>query len=224
MADEIFVSAETREETGSGGARRLRREGWLPGVLNLEKGDPTSIKLSRHDFELMLHHHSGDNLMVDLDLDGKKLGKVFMKDVQVHPLTGDVMHVDFFQVSMTKQMRVTIPVVLVGEPDGVANEGGILEQMLREVEVECLPGDMVESFELDVSGLGIGDSLRVEDIPMGGTFSLVTAADVAVAGVAAPRVEAEPVAGEGEEGEGEGEEGAEAAEGGEEGAERAEQE
>jgi len=224
MAEEIKVAAVSREEAGSGDARRLRRDGWLPGVISGEEGESRSIKLNLHDFDVMLHHHASENLMVDVDVDGKPIGKVLLKEVQHHPVTGDVLHVDFVAVSMTRKMRVEMPVALLGEPVGVTQAGGILEQMLRAVEVECLPGDLIEQFEVDVSHLDIGDALMVGDIKAGDKFAVLTASDVAVAAVVAPRVEEEPVAEEeGEEGEAaEGEEG-EAAEGEEKAAEGEEQ-
>jgi len=216
MAEEIRVAATSREETGTGDARRLRRAGWLPGVINDEKGQSRLIKLNLHDFDVMLHHHTSENLMINVDVDGKPGGKVLLKEVQHHPLTGEVLHVDFVEVSMTRKMRVEMPIVLTGEPVGVAQEGGIMEQMLREVEVECLPQDLIEHFEVDVSHLGIGDALMVGDLTVSDAFTLITAPDVAVAAVAAPRIEEEvaPVeegeeAAEGEEGEGAGEGGAE---------------
>jgi len=196
MAEEIRVTAVSREESGSGNARRMRRAGWLPGVISNEKGQSRLIKLNLHDFDLMLHHHTSENLMIALDVDGKPGGKVLLKEVQHHPLTGDVQHVDFLEVSMTRKMRVEMPIVLTGEPVGVTQGGGILEQMLREVEVECLPGDLVEHFEIDVSHLNIGDALMVGDLNVDGAYTVLTAPSVAVAAVVAPRVEEEaaPVA------------------------------
>lgn len=207
MAEEIRVAAESREDTGSGEARRLRRAGWLPGVISTEKGENRLIKMNLHDFGVMLHHHTSENLMVDVDVDGKAAGKVLLKEVQHHPVTGDVLHVDFVEVSMTRKMRVEMPIALIGEPTGVTQDGGILEQMLRAVEVECLPGDLIERFEVDVSHLGIGDALLVGDLKVDAAFNVLMADDVAVAAVVAPRVEAEPVAEEEAEG-AEGEEGA----------------
>jgi large subunit ribosomal protein L25 len=213
MAEEIRVAAVGREEAGSADARRLRRAGWLPAVISNEKGQSRLIKLNLHDFDIMLQHHTSDNLMINVDVDGNPGGKVLLKEVQHHPVSGEVLHVDFVEVSMTRKMRVEMPVALSGEPVGVTQEGGILEQMLREVEVECLPGDLVEQFEVDVSHLGIGDALMVGDLNVSNAFTVITAPDVAVAAVVAPRVEEEEVPAEEVEEAVEGEE-VEGAEGG----------
>ncbi len=204
---ETVVEADARELTGSANARRLRREGKLPAVINTRDGKTTHIQIDKHGFELMLSRHASENLIVDVTVGGKAKQKVLLKDVQHHTLTGDVLHIDMVELSMTEKMKVNIPVTLVGESAGV-EFGGTLDHVLREIEVECLPTDLVETFELDVSKMEIGDTLYVRDIVIGSVFTLLTSDEFAVAHVAAPRVEAEPT--EEEEGEAaEGEEGAE---------------
>ena len=211
MADQMVVKAVKREAQGSGEARRIRSAGQIPAVVYGD-GDPQNIKLDGHDFEMLLRDH-GQNFVADLDIEGeKKARKVLLKDVQHDPRRGDITHADFIAISMTQVLQVSLPVELLGEPAG-AVEGGTLEQLISEVEVECLPGDMVESITVDVSALQIGDHLTVSDLTMPAGLKAVTEAQVAVASVAAPRVEEEPAA--------EGEEGAEGAEG-EEGAAEAE--
>jgi large subunit ribosomal protein L25 len=205
MADEIKLEAQARTVAGSGAAGRLRRDGWLPGVLNTIKGASHAIQLQTHAFEVMLQHHASENLIVDLSVDGKKPLKALLKDVQHDPLSGDCLHLDFLEISMTEKMQANIPIELVGESHGVI-EGGVLEHILREVEVECLPTDLVEALNMDVSGLGIGDSLSVADLQAPPGIEILTDGSIAVAAVAAPRVaeeaEAEEGAEEGAEGEG----------------------
>jgi large subunit ribosomal protein L25 len=201
MAEDISLEASERQVSGTVACRRLRREGWMPCVLNTQQGKSKLIKLGRHDFEMMLRHHSGENLMVDLSVDGKRAKKVLLKEVQHDPLTGSAEHADFMEVSMTKLMRVSVPVVLTGEPVGVTRGGGVLEQVVRDVDVECLPGDLVDSLELDISGLDIGDSLTVGSLDFGDKMTVLTPPEVAVALVSAPRVEEEPAAEEAEEAE-----------------------
>jgi len=112
-----------------------------------------------------------------------------------------MLHVDFFEISMTETMRVSIPIELTGEPVGVEQDGGILEHVTRELEVECLPGDLVEQFEIDVSALTIGDAVQVSDIQVSDKFDVITEPDVTVASVTAPRPEEEEEPEEVEEGE-----------------------
>jgi len=148
-----------------------------------------SIQIDTHTFEMMLSRHAGENLLIDIDIEGEGVRKVLLKDVQQGPVKGELLHVDFLEISMTRKMRVMIPVEFVGEPAGVSQEGGILEHVLREVEVECLPGDLVESIPVDVSALKIGGSLLVRDLKIDPKLTLLTSPDVAIASVTAPRAE-----------------------------------
>ena len=213
MAEELIVKAEKREAQGTGGARRLRHAGQVPAVVYGD-GDPLNIQLNGHDFMMLLRDY-GQNFIADLAVEGeKKPRKVLLKDVQHDPRHGQIQHADFIAISMTQLLQVNLPIVLIGDPAGVT-EGGTLEQLVSDITVECLPGDMVESITVDVSAMNIGDHLTVSDLAMPEGLKAVTEAEVAVASVAAPRVEEAPAAeGEGEEG-AEGEAGEAAAEGGE---------
>jgi large subunit ribosomal protein L25 len=195
MADDIIVKAIKREAKGSGTARRLRNAGQIPAVVygNTEN---LSIQLDGHDFGLLLRDR-GQNFVADLDVEGDAKQKVLLKDVQYNPISSNIMHADFVSISMTEALHVSLPVELLGEPAGVV-AGGLLEQLISEVEIECLPGDMIEKISVDVSALEIGDHLTVSDLPLPTGITLLTDADVAVANVAAPRVqdEADDTAGE----------------------------
>ena len=192
MAEEIKLAGRRREAAGTGDARRLRRAGWLPCMMNTQDGAAISFQLNDHDFEVLLQHHVGENLIIQLSIDRDESRTVLLRDVQHHPVSGHPLHADFIEISMTEKMRVAIAIELAGEPRGVV-EGGVLEQPLREVEVDCLPTDLVESIEVDVSHLGIGDSLLVGDVPWSDKFEVVSSPDLAVAAVAAPREEEEEV-------------------------------
>ena len=141
----------------------------------------------------MLRSHRSENMIVDLTVEGReKPVKVMLKAMQHHPLTGRIIHVDFYEVSMTRKIEIEVPVKLVGVPAGVANEGGILEHVLRTLAVQCLPGDMVDEFALDVADLHIGKTLRVRDVPVDAAkFKVLSDPDQVVAAVAAPRSEEE---------------------------------
>ena len=164
---ETKLTAKTRAEKGSASAGRLRRTGWFPAVVYGEGRPGLDIQLNEHDFVVMLRTHRSENMIVDLAVEGREQPmKVMLKAMQHHPLTSRVIHVDFYEVSMTRKIEIEVPIKLVGVPTGVANEGGILEHVLRTLEVQCLPGDMAEEFTLDVADLHIGKTLRVRDVPV----------------------------------------------------------
>lgn len=213
MAGETKVVAQTRTVTGTAEARRMRHAGRLPAIVYGGENPPHNIEINQHNFELLLKHHRSESMILDLEVDGKKSIKVFLKEVQHDPVTDRVQHIDFIEVSMTKVMRVNVPTKLVGEPMGVSQNGGILEHLLREVTVECLPADLVEEIEVDVAALEIGDIIQARDLKTGEKMKLVTDPGIAIASVAAPRLEEAPAEEE------EGEEGAEPGVVGEEGAE-----
>ena len=190
---ETKLTAKTRAGKGSASAGRLRRTGWFPAVVYGEGRPGLDIQLNEHDFVVMLRTHRSENMIVDLTVEGRdKPVKVMLKAMQHHPLTGRIIHVDFYEVSMTRKIEIEVPVKLVGVPTGVANEGGILEHVLRTLDVLCLPGDMVEEFELDVADLHIGKTLRVRDVKVDAAkFKVLSDPDQVVAAVAAPRTEEE---------------------------------
>ena len=190
---ETKLTAKTREAKGTASAGRLRRTGWFPAVVYGEGRPGLDIQLNEHDFVVMLRTHRSENMIVDLTVEGRdKPVKVMLKAMQHHPLTGRIIHVDFYEVSMTRKIEIEVPVKLVGVPTGVANEGGILEHVLRTLDVLCLPGDMVEEFELDVADLHIGKTLRVRDVKVDAAkFKVLSDPDQVVAAVAAPRTEEE---------------------------------
>ncbi|NQU40978.1 MAG: 50S ribosomal protein L25 [Lentisphaerae bacterium] len=190
MAGEAIVQIETRNESGTAAARRLRRTGWVPAVVANQDGSTTSVKLERHGFEMMLRHHQSDNMILDVALDGGAAVKALLQDIQRSTLTGAVIHADFTMISMTEVLVVNVSIALKGEPVGVALQDGILEQLVHEVEVEGLAGAMVDTLVADVSGLSIGDSVLAGDLPLPEGLTLLTEADIAVATVLAPRVEA----------------------------------
>jgi large subunit ribosomal protein L25 len=200
MDEKLIVTS--RELKGSSNARRLRAEGLIPGVIYKEGAEARPVSLPKHEFEQMLHHHAGEQMMVEIALDGKD-ESVLLKDVQHNPLTGDVQHVDLQEVALNKVLKVEVTIELVGEPEGVKTGGGMLDHSLHSVEVECLPADIMEQIEVDVSGLNVGDSLVVKDIQLDASkYTILTEEDANVASVLAPRLAEEDEAGEGEATEG----------------------
>ncbi len=190
---ETKLNVQRRAQKGSASAGRLRRTGWFPGVVYGEGRPGLDIQLNEHDFVMLLRTHRSENMIVDLAVEGQdKPIKVMLKAMQHHPLTGRVLHVDFYEVSMTRRIQIEVPILLVGTPVGVAKEGGILEHVHRTLEVQCLPGDLIEEFPLDVSELHIGKTLRVRDIAVDAEkYKVLDDPDQVIAAIAQPRTEEE---------------------------------
>jgi len=192
----------SRELKGSSNARRMRRAGFIPGVIYSEGSAAHEVSLSKHDFEQMLNHHAGEQMMIKIELDGAE-ESVLLKDVQHNVMTGGTLHVDLQKVALNKKLRVQISIELVGEAEGVKSEGGVLDHLLHQVEVECLPDDILEKIEVDVSELKMGEMLSIKDIQLdASTYRIMMDDDVGVASVSVPRV-LEASSEEGGEGEGE---------------------
>ena len=184
--DQIRIKAEERTEQGTGAVRRLRRTGKIPGsVMRMNKGGVTLIKLDQHDFMLGLRGHTSKQLLVTLDMNGTEM-PALMREMQNDVVAGTPIHVDFSEVSLSEKVRVVVPLYLVGEPKGVKIGGGVLEQVLRSVEVECLPTDIAEKFDVDVTKLGLDQTLFVRDLKLGDKFTTVTRGELAVAVIKAP--------------------------------------
>lgn len=190
--DTIKLAANKRAIRGSHRVSRLRKDGWLPGIVYDTQGQSQPIQLKRHEFELLLRKRADENLIMDLAVDNDAPRKVLLKDVQRDHIRDHLMHVDFLEISLTRKLRVPVTIRLTGEPLGVSQEGGVLEHLLRTVDVECLPMDIAKEFVLDVSQLKIGDSLFVRDLKIDPKkMTVLTAPDIAVASVLLPHVEEE---------------------------------
>ena len=188
MAKEIRMKAALRSEQGSTAARRLRRTGVLPAAVKRLSGVSESVGLDAHAFENTMRHHSGDNLLVTLELGGTDM-LTLLREVQHDVISGLAIHADFGEISLTQKIRVSVMLKLIGEADGVKNGGGILEQTLRHVEVACLPADLVESIDVDVSALKLGQVLTVGALVLDPGYTVLTHANLPVATVVAPIAE-----------------------------------
>jgi large subunit ribosomal protein L25 len=191
-AETMKLVAEQRGQKGTTGVRRLRRAGWMPGVVYNESGESRPVQLNRHEFEMMMRRRRSENVIMDLEIKDDKTRKVFVKEIQRHVVNGQSLHADFLEVSMTRKMRVGIPIKLLGEPVGVT-AGGVLDQLMRELEVECLPGDLVEFVTVDVSGLAIGQTVVVSQVKVDPKLHVLAPQNQAVASVLAPMAEEEVV-------------------------------
>jgi large subunit ribosomal protein L25 len=161
----VAIKAEQRTPGRKGAARRLRREGRIPAILYGPGEDPMPVSLDGKEMDVLLRKHGGSSLILELDIagggDGK--GKALVKEVQRHVVTGEVLHLDLLHISATRKITVDVPVVIVGEAKGT-KAGGVLEVVLREIEVECLPADISDKIDVDVSELEIGDSIHIRDL------------------------------------------------------------
>lgn len=189
------ITVKNREKTGTANARRLRREGWVPGVIYSGGSSARSVSLPKHEFEQMLRHHSSEHVMIQIKIEDGQEEAVLLKDIQHDALTGGVVHVDLQEVAMDKKLQIEVPVELIGEAEGVKNQGGVLDHLLHSVEISCFPADIPESVNVDVSGLKLGDILTVKDIQIDNAkYTILMDADTAVATVTVPKVVVEPVA------------------------------
>lgn len=189
--EDAKLIAKKRELQGSSNSRRLRKAGSLPGVVYGEGKEASAIQLETHAFEQLLHHHTSETLITDIAMEGAGDVSVLVKDVQRHPVSGDVVHVDLLKIIAGQAIQVDILLSLIGESAGV-KEGGVLDQVMHSISVECLPKNLVEAIEVDISEMGIGDVLHVSDLDLGTKFTTSIEADAIVASVAVPRAEEEP--------------------------------
>jgi len=153
------------------------------------------LQVSKRDISLLLSHASGENILVELEIDGETAGRLaLMQEVQHAPLGGDILHVDFHAVSMDEMIEAVVPLEPTGIAEGVKTFGGLLEQNLRSLEIECLPRDLPDVITVDVSRLKIGDSIHVRELPLPPGVTTRVPADLTAFSVLAPTVEEEPVA------------------------------
>jgi len=162
---QIIVEASPRDDRGKNAARRIRRSGQIPAVLYGGKGEAQAVAVNTKQLAGILRSESGHNTIFTVKL-GASEQKVMLKDWQVDPVKGSLLHVDMLRIAMDVRMRVKVPVHTFGEPQGVKLQGGIFEMVTREVEVECLPSDIPAEFKVDVSELLIGKQLRAADLPL----------------------------------------------------------
>ena len=191
MAKQVKLSARARTFVGGSVANKLKREGLIPAVIYGGKEDSLPLQVGARDISNVLSRARGENILVELEIEnaGKTTSRMaLIQEVQHAPLSGGIVHVDFHAVNMNEALHTSVPIEARGEPEGVKSFGGILEQSLRSLEIECLPKDLPEVFHIDVSGLNIGDSIHVKDIVLPDGVKTLEDADLTVFLVAAPAV------------------------------------
>ncbi len=188
------VTATPREgRFNKNAARRVRHAGRIPAVVYGGGQEASAVEVDPKHVLKVLHSEAGHNSIFDLNI-GSASTKAMIVDWQYEPIKSTLLHVDFKRIAMDKAIRVEVPINLVGVPAGVRTQGGVLDQVLREVEIECLPGDIPSHIDLDVTELVFGVVKRVSDLPHGGTLKFLTDEDAVVAHITAVKEEAAPAA------------------------------
>lgn len=193
MATQELVEAQTRPDSsrGKNEARRLRASGRIPATVYGAKKQALSVSVDPKQISRILHSEAGHNSIFDLKVGGENT-KVMIVDWQYDPLKGNLLHIDLKRIAMDVKMRVSVPIHLTGEAAGVKQQGGILDQVLREVEIECLPADIPSHIDADISELVFGTVLRVADLPHGGKIKFITDENQAVAHITSVKEEVAP--------------------------------
>ncbi len=193
MRTDTVVAASVREGRGKNEAHRTRAAGRIPAVVYGAFKDPVSIAVSPKEILGIIHSKSGHNTIFDLDIQGDR-SPVMVVDEQYDPVRGRLLHVDFKRIDLTRRLRVTVPVLTKGEPAGVKTQGGLLEVITRQVEIECVPDSIPENFVIDVSELMLNDAKRASDIVLAEGVRLLSAPEAVIAHVVGVKAEEEAAA------------------------------
>jgi large subunit ribosomal protein L25 len=189
MRKDISIPAESRETRGKNEARRLRAKGSVPAVLYGGSGTAVPVSVSPKELIKILHSKTGHNTIFNLNITGREDTPVMIVDWQFDPIKDTLLHADLQRIDLTKRITVKVPVVTQGDPKGVKLQGGIHEIVTRELEIECLPDEIPEQFTVDVSNLGINESIRAADIPMAGSMKLLSLGDAVISHVVSLKAE-----------------------------------
>jgi large subunit ribosomal protein L25 len=184
----LTIKAEKRDMYGKNAARRIRREGGLPAILYGSESQNVPLVLDKKDIFAILKSDTGENTIFKVDV-GSEKSEVMIKDYQQDVVSDEILHVDLLRIAMDKEIRVAVPIVLIGEAIGVKNEGGFVDLSTREVEIECLPKDIPENIEVDISELHLNQSLKVEDLAATAGVKMITDPQAMVVLIQAPSVE-----------------------------------
>jgi large subunit ribosomal protein L25 len=209
--DQLEIKAKTRTTKGNGPARALRREGHVPAVLYGPSTEPQMLSVSAYDLDMTLKKGNISRAILSLAIDDQPSRIAMVKELQQHPVTGDVLHLDLYEIDMARKIKVNVPISTTGKSKGI-ELGGMLQIIRRELEVLCLPNAIPETITIDITDLDIGDSVHVEEIPLGENIELPLDVNFTVLTIVSPKIEAVPEeeeeeALEGEEEAAEGEEG-----------------
>jgi large subunit ribosomal protein L25 len=199
MAKQVKLKAEPRTNVGRSAVRKLKTRGFIPAVIYGGNDKPQPLQVAARDVNAMMSHASGENVLVELEIAGEGSSRTaLVQEVQHSPVGGEIRHVDFHAVSMDQMIQAEVPLEPTGTAVGVKTFGGLLEQSLRTLAIECLPGDLPDRITVDISQLNIGDSIHVRDIQFPPGVTPKVQPDLTAFSVVAPIVEEEPVVAEAE--------------------------
>lgn len=195
--EEVLLEAQKREDIGTGKANRLRKQSLVPAVVYGEGKKPLNIQLASRDFQHVIAVHKGESFVITLKIKDSSRSEdksVLIKQIQHDPVSDEIIHIDFHEISLTKTIRVKVPLVATGEAVGVKQDGGVLDHTMWELEVECLPAQIPESIEVDVSSMKIGDALHIKDLSLPQGVKVLNDPQATVLAVTMPTKEAAPAA------------------------------
>jgi large subunit ribosomal protein L25 len=184
----VALTAQSRKATGKGPARTLRRQALIPAVFYGPEVDPVHLSLEYRDLEKLIRTGAGENVIIDLAIETGESPlnhRAMLKEIQLDPVKQTILHVDLYEISMDKKIEVEVPITLTGTPKGVS-EGGILQQVTRTLEISCLPDNIPDAFELEVTELNIGDSLHVSDLRIPQDVEVLVEEELTIATVVPP--------------------------------------
>lgn len=194
MAKQVKLKAESRTGIGRSAARKLKARGMIPAIIYGGKDKPRRLQVSAREVNALLSHASGENILIELEIEGEESNRsALVQEIQHSPVGRDILHIDFHAVSMDQKIYAEVPLETIGTANGVKNFGGLLEQSLRTLAVECLPRDLPDRIIVDVSNLNIGDAIHVRDIQIPNGVTPKAQLDLTAFSVLAPVVEEEPV-------------------------------
>ena len=186
MRKDLTIAAEPRSSRGKNEARRLRVRQLIPAVVYGPGKEPVAVSVSPKEINKILSTGAGANTIFNLDITGQEKTPVMLKDWQQDPLKENLLHVDFKRIDLNERLRLRVRVVTTGDPRGVKEQGGVYQVVTREIEIECLPDEIPESFQIDVAEFRLGSSLRAGDVPLSGSMKLISSPDQVISHVIAP--------------------------------------
>ncbi len=193
MRLETIVAAQPRASRGKNEARRTRRSGLIPAVVYGAFKDPVSVSVSPKDISKIIHSKTGHNSIFDVEIAGVERSPVMVADEQYDPIKGHLLHIDLRRIDLARKLRVFVPVHVAGESKGVKQQGGVLDVVTRQIEIECVPDDIPNQFDVDVTELMIGNAIRVSELPVKSGVRVLTAGDAVIAHVVGIKEEAAAV-------------------------------
>jgi large subunit ribosomal protein L25 len=194
--EKMMLKAQLRTELGKEGCQRLRNQGIIPAVVYKKEQQTLSLGISAKDMFQILHTSAGENVIITLEIATEDKGSVqektvIVKELQYHPIKGDILHIDFHEISLTEKIKVDIPIETKGEPAGVKSDGGILDHPIKELSIECLPSNIPEKIYVQVGNMKIGDSIRVRDLEIPSGVTVLDDLEQTVVSVVPPEAEPE---------------------------------